>query len=136
VLTLASLTAASSLNVQIWNRSGTTGTGGGTGGGAGRLFVTGGFGGSLAAPGVSFFSDSGTSQIDGATVFKSSGELVPVPEAGTLLGVLGLMARLAWRERRLWMRCRAAEGELTARPWQMDGSADSGHITPAPSALP
>ncbi len=34
------------------------------------------------------------------------GELVPVPEASTLLGVLGLMAPLAWRERRHWMRCR------------------------------
>jgi hypothetical protein len=34
--------------------------------------------------------------------------LVPVPEASTLLGVLGLMAPLAWRERRHWMRCRAA----------------------------
>jgi len=31
-----------------------------------------------------------------------------VPEASTLMGVLGLMAPLAWRERRHWMRCRAA----------------------------
>jgi len=51
---------------------------------------------------------SATSQIAGATVFKSTGELVPVPEASTLLGVLGRMAPLAWRERRHWVRCRAA----------------------------
>jgi hypothetical protein len=31
-----------------------------------------------------------------------------VPEASTLLGVLGLMAPLAWRERRHWMRSRTA----------------------------
>ncbi len=109
VLTLDSLSAASHLPLHIWNWSGTIGTGGGTD----RLFITNGFGGSLAASDISFFSDSGTSQISGATTFASGGELVPgalvpVPEANTLLGVLGLMAPLAWRERRHWMRCRAA----------------------------
>jgi hypothetical protein len=42
--------------------------------------------------------------------FASGNELVPVPEASTLLAVLGLMAPLAWRERRHWMRCREARG--------------------------
>jgi hypothetical protein len=107
VLTLASLSADSSLPLQIWNWSGTIGTGGGTD----RLFITSGFGGSsLAASDVSFFSGSGTGLYSGATVFTSGGELVPVPEASTLLAVLGLMAPLAWRERRHWMRCREARG--------------------------
>jgi autotransporter-associated beta strand protein len=106
VLTLASLSAASSLPLQIWNWSGTIGTGGGTD----RLFITNGFGGSLVASDVSFFSGSGTGLYSGATAFTSGGELVPVPEASTLLAVLGLMAPLAWRERRHWMRCRAARG--------------------------
>ena len=104
VLTLDSLSAASHLPLHIWNWSGTIGTGGGTD----RLFITNGFGGSLAASDISFFSDSGTTLLAGPAVFNSSGELVPVPEANTLLGVLGLMAPLAWRERRHWMRCRAA----------------------------
>jgi hypothetical protein len=106
VLTFASLSAASSLPLQIWNWSGNIGIGGGTD----RLFITNGFGGSLVASDVSFFSGSGTGLYSGATVFTSGGELVPVPEASTLLAVLGLMAPLAWRERRHWMRCREARG--------------------------
>jgi hypothetical protein len=110
VLTLASLSAASSLPLQIWNWSGTIGLGGGTD----RLFITNGFGGSLVASDVSFFSGSGTGLYSGATTFSGNelvpGELVPVPEASTLLAVLGLMAPLAWRERRHWMRCREARG--------------------------
>ena len=110
VLTFASLTAASSLPVQIWNWSGTIGIGGGTD----RFIITGGsLGGSLAASNISFFSGSGTGLYSGATTFSGT-ELVPglvaVPEANTLLGVLGLMAPLAWRERRHWMRCREARG--------------------------
>jgi len=106
-LTLASLSADSHLPVQIWNWSGTPGTGGGTD----RLFITGGLGGSLAVPDISFYSGSGSGPM-GAAKFASgsNGELVPVPEASTLLGVLGLMVPLAWRERRHWMRCRAARG--------------------------
>ena len=108
VLTFASLTAASSLPVQIWNWSGTIGIGGGTD----RFIIPGGsLGGSLAASNISFFSDSGTTLCSGATMFSGT-ELVPglvaVPEANTLLGVLGLMVPLAWRERRHWMRCREA----------------------------
>jgi autotransporter-associated beta strand protein len=102
VLTFASLTADSSLPLHIWNWTGTTGTGGGTD----RLFISDGF----APSNVSFFSGTGTGLYSGATVFTSSNELVPVPEASTLLGVLGLMAPLAWRERRHWMRCREARG--------------------------
>ena len=59
---------------------------------------------------VSFCSGSGTGLYSGATTFTSGGELVPVPEASTLLAVLGLIAPLAWRERRHWMRCREARG--------------------------
>ena len=112
VLTFASLTAGSSLPLQIWNWSVTIGIGGGTD----RLFITSGaFGGSLAASDVSFFNGPGTGLYSGATTFTSGnelvpGELVPVPEASTLLAVLGLIAPLAWRERRHWMRCREARG--------------------------
>ncbi len=105
-LTFDSLTADSSLPLQIWNWSGNIGIGGGTD----RLFITSGFGGSLVASDVSFFSGSGTGLYSGTTAFTSGGELVPVPEASTLLAVLGLMAPLAWRERRHWMRCREARG--------------------------
>jgi autotransporter-associated beta strand protein len=102
VLTFASLTAESSLPLQIWNWSGTFRAGGGTD----QLIITNGF----APSNVSFFSDSGNNLIPGTTGFTASNELVPVPEASTLLGVLGLMAPLAWRERRHWMRCREARG--------------------------
>jgi autotransporter-associated beta strand protein len=100
VLTFASLTADLSLPLHIWNWSGNIGIGGGTD----RFIISNG----LAPSNVSFFSGSGTGLYSGATVFTSSNELVPVPEASTLLGVLALMAPLAWRERRHWMRCREA----------------------------
>jgi autotransporter-associated beta strand protein len=97
VLTFASLTADSSLPLQIWNWSDSTD----------RLIISSGvFGGFLTASDISFFSDGGSSLI--GTAQFSSTQLVPVPEASTLLAVLGLMAPLAWRERRHWMRCRAA----------------------------
>ena len=64
----------------------------------------------LAASDISFFSGPGTGLYSGTTAFTSGGELVPVPEASTLLAVLGLIAPLAWRERRHWMRCREARG--------------------------
>ena len=99
-LTFASLTGDSSLPLQIWNWSGTIGTGGGTD----RFIISNG----PAPSNVSFFNGPGTGLYSGATVFTASNELVPVPEASTLLGVLGLMAPLAWRERRHWMRCREA----------------------------
>jgi len=76
VLTLASLTAASPLSLQIWNWSGTTGTVGGTD----QLIISNGsLGGSLSTSDISFYSDSGTSLISGAAVFNTtSGELVAV----------------------------------------------------------
>ena len=102
VLTFASLTATSSLPLHIWNWSS----------GTDRLIITSGnFGGSsLTASDISFFSGSGTGLYSGATMFASGGELAPVPEASTLLAVLGLIVPLAWRERRHWMRCREARG--------------------------
>jgi autotransporter-associated beta strand protein len=107
VLTFASLSADSSLPLQIWNWSGTFRAGGGTD----QLIVSNGtFGGSLAESDISFFTDSGVNRIAGTTGFTANNELVPVPEASTLLGVLGLLAPLAWRERRHWMRCREARG--------------------------
>jgi autotransporter-associated beta strand protein len=107
VLTFTSLTATPNLPLHIWNWSGTTITGGGTD----RLIITSGtFGGFLTASNISFFSGSGTGLYSGTTMFASGGELVPVPEASTLLAVLGLIVPLAWRERRHWMRCREARG--------------------------
>jgi hypothetical protein len=102
VLTFASLTATSSLPLHIWNWSG----------GTDRLIISSGnFGGSpLTASDISFFSGPGTGLYSGATMFASGGELAPVPEASTLLAVLGLIVPLAWRERRHWMRCREARG--------------------------
>ena len=75
VLTFASLTAASPLSLQIWNWSGTTGTGGGTD----RLIISSGsLGGSLSSSDISFYSDSGTSLISSAAMFNgTSSELVP-----------------------------------------------------------
>jgi autotransporter-associated beta strand protein len=99
VLTFDSLSAASNLPLQIWNWSDSTD----------RLIISSGvLGGFLTASNISFFSDGGSSLI--GTAQFSSTQLVPVPEASTLLAVLGLIAPLAWRERRHWMRCREARG--------------------------
>ena len=99
VLTFDSLSAASNLPLQIWNWSESTD----------RLIISSGvLGGFLTASNISFFSDDGSSLI--GTAQFSSTQLVPVPEASTLLAVLGLIAPLAWRERRHWMRCREARG--------------------------
>ena len=84
VLTLASLTAASPLSLQIWNWSGTTDTGGGTD----QLIISSGsLGGSLSSSDISFYSDSGTTPISGTAGFNATGELVPVVcfLAGTLI---------------------------------------------------
>ena len=85
VLTLASLTAASPLSLQIWNWSGTTGSGGGTD----QLIISSGsLGGSLSTTDISFYSDSGTTLLSSAAVIDAdSDELVPVVcfLAGTLI---------------------------------------------------
>jgi autotransporter-associated beta strand protein len=102
VLTLASLTAASNLPLQIWNWSGTTGAGGGTD----QLSISSGFlGGALEASNVSFFSGSGTGLYSETTTFTSGGELVPggsvaVPEPGTLLPAAALVMGAFLRRRR------------------------------------
>jgi hypothetical protein len=103
LLTFASMTASSNLPIQIWNWSGNIGYGGGT-----DQFIISNkiLGDSLALTDITFYSGEGTGLYTQATIFTPSGELVPVPEASTLLGVLGLMAPLAWRERRHWMRVR------------------------------
>ncbi len=99
LLTFDSLTGSSSLPLQIWNWTG----------GKDQLYVSSGsLSGGLTTSDISFFSDGGSSLI--GTAQFSGNQLVPVPEASTLLGVLGLMAPLAWRERRHWMRCREARG--------------------------
>ena len=93
------LTNASTL--QVWNWSGNVGTGGGTD--QFIVNITDSF------SNVVFFSDSGVSSL-GTAAFATGnpGELVPVPEPGALFGGLALLATLAWRERRQWMRCREA----------------------------
>ena len=99
VLTFASLTGDSSLPLQIYNWTG----------GTDQLYVSSGsLSGGLTTLDISFFSDGGSSLI--GTAQFSGNQSVPVPEASTLLGVLGLMAPLAWRERRHWMRCPEARG--------------------------
>ena len=76
VLTLASLTAEIALGLQIWNWSGTTGTGGGTD----QLIISSGsLGGELSTSNIKFYSDSGTTLLSSAGVFDAnSDELVPV----------------------------------------------------------
>jgi autotransporter-associated beta strand protein/T5SS/PEP-CTERM-associated repeat protein len=105
LLTFDSLTGSSSQGLEIWNWTD----------GTDQFIITNGFGGSLTTSNISFYSGQGSapgSSFLGTAQFSSgsTGELVPVPEASTLLGVLGLMAPLAWRERRHWMRCREARG--------------------------
>jgi len=79
-----------------------------------RLYVA--TGSAATYKGVDFYSTGGTGSPiggGGANLVSLGGdgfELVPVPEVGALFGVLGLMAPLAYRERRHWMRCREARG--------------------------
>jgi autotransporter-associated beta strand protein len=105
-LSMENLTGSSSQGLEIWNWTD----------GTDHLYVnSGSLWGTLTTSNISFFSDGGSSLIGTAQFTSGSNELVPsglvpVPEASTLLGVLGLMAPLAWRERRHWMRCREARG--------------------------
>ena len=98
---------ASAVPLQFWNWSGNLGSGGGTD----QLISTGGLGANTSLSDITFFSDSGSPAGNlGTATFASgsAGELVPVPEPGALIGALGLLAPLAWRERRHWLRCREA----------------------------
>ncbi len=76
--------------LSIYNWSGTTAVGGG--GGTDQIY----FGtdnNGLSATQIAdivFYSDSGTTQWAGATVILATGEVVPIPEAGTWIG--GLLA--------------------------------------------
>ena len=61
---------------------------------------------------VQFYSDSGTTPLGlGAFVYSGSGTvyyLTAVPEPGAVAGLMALLAPMAWRSRRSWMRCRSA----------------------------
>ena len=106
VLTLDLLqSTATGVSLQVWNWNGRANVGGGTD----RLIISGGFGSNLTLSDITFFSDSGSSSLGSARwVSGSAGELVAVPEAGSLAAVLALLGPLAWRERRQWARCREA----------------------------
>jgi len=99
-LTFGSIQSSSAQTLQIWNWSS-----------AGTFTASSGLSG-VSLSDISFYSGSGTTEsFLGTASFQGgglSGNLVPVPEVGTLFGALGLMAPLAWRERRHWMRCREA----------------------------
>jgi autotransporter-associated beta strand protein len=94
--------------LSIWNWTGSVLT---TGGLDRVLFSAGVDGASYTN--VNFYSDAaGLVPVgSGAQLFDVGGgnfELVPVPEARAVFGVLALLAPLAYRERRHWMRCREA----------------------------
>ena len=97
---IASSVAVVALQIWNWTASGTPD----------HLIATGGFSGSnTALTDITFYSDGGTTSLGTAKwVTGSAGELVPVPEPGALFAGLALLAPLAWRERRHWMRCREA----------------------------
>jgi len=93
VLTFASLSAASPLSLQIWNWSGTTGTGGGTD----RLIISSGsLGGSLSTSNISFYSDSGITLVSGAAGFNAtSGELVAI-EVDTIRPTIAITSNVSF----------------------------------------
>jgi autotransporter-associated beta strand protein len=99
-LTFGSIQSSSTNTLQVWNWSG-----------AGTFTASSGLNG-VSLSDISFYSGSGTTgSFLGTAAFQGgglTGNLVPVPEVGALFGALGLLAPLAWRERRHWMRCPAA----------------------------
>lgn len=100
VLTFAGIASGWTGTLSIYNWTGTLNTPGGTD----RLLFT----STATAPGsVQFFSGAGAGAIGSGGAF-SGGELVPVPEPGAVLAGLLLVAPIAWRERRHFLRCRAA----------------------------
>jgi fibronectin-binding autotransporter adhesin len=86
----------------IWNWSGSL-----TGGGSEQISFSAAGLTSEQLGAVTFLNPAG---LDAGTYGAQfiGNELVPVPEVGALFGALGLLAPLAWRERRHWMRCREA----------------------------
>ncbi len=106
LLTFASLASdTAGVAVQIWNWSGTVLTGGGTD----QLISTGILGANILLSDISFYKDNGLTYA-GDTIFVSgtSGELVPIPEAGSVLTALLLLGSAGWRERRKFTRTRNA----------------------------
>ncbi len=92
--------------LSIWNWTGTANTINGTD----QLNFDTGTANTLH-PAISFYSGAnGVGFIGTGIMLTGSGglELVPVPEPGALFAGLALLAPLAWRERRHWMRCRDA----------------------------
>jgi len=103
-LTFASLGSLTG-TLSIWNWTGAANTVGGTD----QLnFSTGTANDTYSN--ISFYSGAGSGLIGTGRMLADGGafELVPVPEPGALFAGLALMAPLAWRERRHWMRCREA----------------------------
>jgi len=105
-LTFDTIKSTTTNTLQIWNWSG-----------GGTFTASSGLNGAnngVYLSDISFYSGKGTeagSNFLGIASFQGgelSGNLVPVPEVGAVFGALGLLAPLAWRERRHWMRCRAA----------------------------
>ncbi len=105
LLTLASLaSSAPGVALQVWNWSGTVFSGGGSD----QLISTGGLGLNIDPSDVRFFSGAGTGDL-GSAMFVgggSTGELVPIPEAGSALTALLLLGSAGWRERRRVLRAR------------------------------
>ncbi len=110
ILRLASLSGAeANTTLEVWNWTGSIYASGGVD----QLIVDGGFGANMDLSQITFFSDAGQTAL-GPTAWatyylgSTTGELVPIPEAGTMAGLLALLAPLAWKERKHWMRCRLA----------------------------
>ena len=96
-LTFASISSWTA-PLQVWNWTGTIDTAGGTD----RLL----FASTATGPGpVQFYSNFGTTAIGSGGAFVGN-ELVPVPEPGAVFAALLLLAPVAWRERRSFMRVR------------------------------
>lgn len=91
--------------LSIWNWTGTANTINGTD----QLNFTTGTANATFSN-ISFYSGAGSGLIGTGKMLADGGtfELVPVPEPGALFAGLALLAPLAWRERRHWMRCRDA----------------------------
>ena len=69
---------------------------------------------------ISFYSDSGVTQLSITPQFSANGfvggfgEVTPVPEPSTVATVMGLLGLVGWRERRKARQSRAAERRAMA----------------------